>query len=63
MIHFLFRISSSARSEVRADGKAVHVTVVNLFQENTTETEMSVATKINETIENNLSDITSYTSK
>ncbi|KAF6385162.1 mucin 13, cell surface associated [Rhinolophus ferrumequinum] len=56
------RISPSARSEMRADGQGVIVTVVNLFPEATKETETTVSNAINKAISQGNSDgVTGYT--
>ncbi|XP_019506460.1 PREDICTED: mucin-13, partial [Hipposideros armiger] len=54
------RIPPSARSEMRADGKDVSVTVVNLFAENTAENEMTVSRAIEKAINSSSSVITGY---
>nr|XP_019594502.1 PREDICTED: mucin-13 [Rhinolophus sinicus] len=56
------RISPSARSEMRADGKGIDVTVVNLFPETTKENETSVSDAISKAIsQGNSEGVTGYT--
>lgn len=62
-IHFIFSISPSARSEMRAGDNDVVVEVLNIFIETTKENENSVSETIRKAIQNSMVGITGYTSK
>lgn len=62
-IHFIFRISPSARSEFRAGQEDVAVTVVNLFSETTKEDETSVTAIIDNAVKGNSDGIAKYDGK